>query len=581
MSTILNKKDEIIMKLVHYFVTEEDYQPIIVNGVKNEIWLENLDAEYKVIRINSNYIHNDDQLKFDNFKITNVTKQIKKKTFSFSMKTLNILLDINEDVELSNGKFIDNFKVDTLKDVRKDDGLGGIFPKLKTKVQQKMLTSFDPIYVANNTFRDFGDSALFYSKYPLKFGKNYIRAAYNVANNSVLYQEIAKTGIIPKTASTNKFMRILTSIESMPKIAEYMSAIESGKTSVEAKLEAQDVNLNFARGGYATQALNSKGWLFLNASCQALDKTASTIKYDIGKIKENPIQGSLNLLLKVGAMSSPAILNALINQDDDDYEKLPYYYKNNYYMIKYGDNKFLRIPKGRIVGTVDTLVRYATGIDKEVDFKTYLESIKSSLETSILPQDLIETGPFSEITAIKNNKNYYGAEIYNEDDSLDKQAFSIINYVSMNIFGRYGKAFKNLMDGDSTTDIWDVNSYVFDSTKYDKNLSSVYTLRDKYQTQKKNDKNMSIDDKIMKKYIDTKVYAINSINGDINKQKANGATLNDMKDLYQMRDALTQDTIDNYNKYEIDKSSSIWTIYFDDETYTYDTNKDTFKKLKK
>ena len=47
MSLSINSKDEIIMRLVHYFVTEEDYQPIIVNGVKNEIWLENLDAPYQ------------------------------------------------------------------------------------------------------------------------------------------------------------------------------------------------------------------------------------------------------------------------------------------------------------------------------------------------------------------------------------------------------------------------------------------------------------------------------------------------------------------------------------------------------
>ncbi len=132
MNTVLNKKDEIIMRLVHYFVTEEDYQPIIVNGVKNEIWLENLEAPYKVIRINSNYIHNVDQLKFDNFKINNITRQIRKKTFSFNLKTLNILLDLNDDVKLSNVKNIDNFKVDSLKDIRKDDGLAGIFPKLKT-----------------------------------------------------------------------------------------------------------------------------------------------------------------------------------------------------------------------------------------------------------------------------------------------------------------------------------------------------------------------------------------------------------------------------------------------------------------
>ena len=54
----VSEKDELIMKLVHYFVTKENYAPIMVNGVKNEIWLENLDAYYKIVRINSNYIHN-------------------------------------------------------------------------------------------------------------------------------------------------------------------------------------------------------------------------------------------------------------------------------------------------------------------------------------------------------------------------------------------------------------------------------------------------------------------------------------------------------------------------------------------
>lgn len=132
MNKIINKKDEIVMKLVHYFVTEEDYQPIMVNGVKNEVWLENLDAPYKVVRINSNYIHNEEQLKFDIFKIRNITKQIKKKTFSLKMKTLNILLDINDNVNIKNPKDVDNFRINSIKDVRSDNNLAGLFPKLKT-----------------------------------------------------------------------------------------------------------------------------------------------------------------------------------------------------------------------------------------------------------------------------------------------------------------------------------------------------------------------------------------------------------------------------------------------------------------
>ncbi|MDD4187804.1 MAG: rhomboid family intramembrane serine protease [Bacilli bacterium] len=137
MSIKVDTKDEIIMRLVHYFVTVEDYQPIIVNGVKNEIWLENITAPYRIVRINSNYIHNEEQLKFDNFKVKNIAKQIKKKTLSFKVNTLNILLDLNEDVNINDDKDINTYKVANLKDVRKEEGLAKLYPKLKTFMTKK------------------------------------------------------------------------------------------------------------------------------------------------------------------------------------------------------------------------------------------------------------------------------------------------------------------------------------------------------------------------------------------------------------------------------------------------------------
>lgn len=107
MSTVvMNKKDEIIMKLVHYFVTEENYNPIIVNGVKDEIWLENQNGPYRIVRINSNNIFNKEQLSYDNFKIESIVRQIKRKTLSFNVDTLNILLNVNEDLKLEETKHI-------------------------------------------------------------------------------------------------------------------------------------------------------------------------------------------------------------------------------------------------------------------------------------------------------------------------------------------------------------------------------------------------------------------------------------------------------------------------------------------
>lgn len=134
MNTItITKKDEIVMRLVHYFIIEENYTPIVVNGVKDEVWLENNEAKYKIVRINSNYIHNNEQFKMDLFKIKNVMRQIKKKTVSFSMSTFNIFLDVNEDVKLADEK---NIKSIVLKDVSKTETtkIEKYFPGIENKL---------------------------------------------------------------------------------------------------------------------------------------------------------------------------------------------------------------------------------------------------------------------------------------------------------------------------------------------------------------------------------------------------------------------------------------------------------------
>ena len=92
--------DTDIMRLVHYFVTKESYTPMIVKGVQNEIWLQNIDAKYKIIRINANSIINNEQYEYDLLKLNNVSKQVKRKTLSFTIDVLNILLNVSPDVEL-------------------------------------------------------------------------------------------------------------------------------------------------------------------------------------------------------------------------------------------------------------------------------------------------------------------------------------------------------------------------------------------------------------------------------------------------------------------------------------------------
>ena len=116
-SVVIQKKDDIVMRLIHYFITEKNYTPIVVRGVKDEVWLENDEGPYRIIRINSNYIHNEEQFNMDVFKTKNVMKQIKKKTLSFKMNALNIFLDINEDVKLKEIKDIDSIIINNVTDI--------------------------------------------------------------------------------------------------------------------------------------------------------------------------------------------------------------------------------------------------------------------------------------------------------------------------------------------------------------------------------------------------------------------------------------------------------------------------------
>ena len=136
--TILNRNDEILMALVHYFITEENYSPIMVRGTKDEIWLENVDGPYRIIRINSNYIHNKEQFNFDITKTKNVMNQIKKKTLSLNVNTLNILLNVGDNVEINDEpKNISSIKFKDIKEIIEDKNLLAIFPNIKNKLLNK------------------------------------------------------------------------------------------------------------------------------------------------------------------------------------------------------------------------------------------------------------------------------------------------------------------------------------------------------------------------------------------------------------------------------------------------------------
>lgn len=133
MEEIIFKSDDLlVMNLINYFITEQNYNPMIIHGINDEIWLENLDKDYKIIRIVSHHIHNKEQLAFDKFKLSKIAKQIKKKTFSFKLKVLSIYTDIEDEKLLSD----DDVFISKEDDIT-DSKLISIFPNIAEKTERK------------------------------------------------------------------------------------------------------------------------------------------------------------------------------------------------------------------------------------------------------------------------------------------------------------------------------------------------------------------------------------------------------------------------------------------------------------
>ena len=131
---LMNRKDLVVMKLLHYFITDQNYTPIILQGAENEIWLENLNSDYQIIRIVSNYLHNDEQLSFDQFKARKISNKISKKVFTYHMNILNIYTDLGDNVHITDNKKMSSIYIYEDTDIEKNELLTKKFPDIIKKL---------------------------------------------------------------------------------------------------------------------------------------------------------------------------------------------------------------------------------------------------------------------------------------------------------------------------------------------------------------------------------------------------------------------------------------------------------------
>ena len=449
-----------------------------------------------------------------------------------------------------------------------------------TNLYKDLLTNKNPFFgFLRNPIRDAGDMFL-YSKHPLRkslatYGKLFAgRTALRnrvITKDGVTAQDIVdfynntgngahsfyrngqfesqKGGIrkgLDKALSPiekgNDFM------ESLPRITEFWNTIQAegytikdgelvpqqGKNPkktadqvlAEASFYAADVTVNFKRGGRTSKAISQNGGIFFNPSVQGASKFVRNITEAVGDAKAGDFQAAKRLVARAAMMGvAPAILSAAMYGGDDDYEEMQDYQKDQYYLIRKGNGKWIRIPKGRALSLFESAAR--RGIDKtngkEDAFKGYGQLVMNQ----IAPNNPLDNNIASPIFAAINNKSWSGNKIvsdsmakrpveeqFNEKtDELSKKLGKQLHISPMKInyvLDQYSGVLGDLIlpqitprssNGTSNPIVSILkDNYTFDAANSNKSVGNFYDVKGKLNT-KANSVNPTSEDKLKSQYM--------------------------------------------------------------------------------
>lgn len=321
-----------------------------------------------------------------------------------------------------------------------------------SSVQRALLTDKNPLFMATNFFKDFGDAPL-NSKYgTAKFVTHYGEAmadAFAIGKQKGKYSRLYEAlggnqnsyfnqGEFTEKGKVGKTVDFLMTpieagneyIERLPRLAEFITTIKENGYEVnsegdlvpakgkrtsksvdevlnEAMYNSAEITTNFKRGGNYTKAANRNGFTFLNASVQGFDKQIRNFT-EIRNPKQAVRLISKALILGVGA----GLLNDGMYGDDDEYKDLPDYVKDNYYLFKGKNDKWIRIPKGRAISIIQSAARRTKNLangDKDA-FKGFGELIGNQ----IAPNNPFENNIVSPFVSVKSNKSWSGNKIVSD-----------------------------------------------------------------------------------------------------------------------------------------------------------------------
>lgn len=467
-----------------------------------------------------------------------------------------------------------------------------------SNVRRKLLTTWSPTFLVKNVIKDIQDG-LFNSKHTGGLVKNYFPGIVELVKNNTpevrqfkaLYGTDALRGQYEDAlyqtdgkAKNKKFLKGLMSaneiMELAPRYAEFKASLQAGESVEQAMYNAREVTTNFSRGGTITKALNRNGFTFLNANVQGFDKFIRNFS------GENGAKGIVNSLIKAVALGiAPAVLNELAfglgDDKDEDYDALPDYIKDNYYLIKTSDGNFIRIPKGRMLSVFGSAGRRTLELaqGEEDAFEGYLSNVNNQIGISN-PEENNIFAPLIQAYGSENGTAWYGGDIVPSrlqdkpveeqyDASTDKMSIWLgdklgispykLNYVIDQYTGGIGDLVLPMItdeaksDGSLLAPIKD--QFTADSTTDNKYVSDFYDKKDELYV-KSNGSKATDEDKVKEQYL----YDISKEMGKLYAERRDVQADNSLskeekykkaQEIKKVINKLAKDGLDTYEKVEI------------------------------
>ena len=465
-----------------------------------------------------------------------------------------------------------------------------------------VLTQYNPVFMLTNAIKDSQD-ILINSQHAAKTYAKVPEATAQLISKGYWYQEYMNNGgehnsyfdSVDNTFTTeNKGLKKVLDlpplkqiaqmndfVERIPRLAEYIASREAGRSIEVSMLDAARVTTNFKAGGNLTKFLNRNGATFLNASVQGAMQQVRNIR----EANANGIRGWANLATKFAIAGLPAILlNSLIWDDDEEYEELSDYVKQNYYIVsKTEDGTFIRIPKGRTVAVIQEGVRQmqnlATG-DDEADLKTFLDLFI----TNLAPNNPIDNNVLSPIVQVAKNETWYGedlvptrlqdlpaAEQYDEStDSFSRWLGEMtnfspvkINYLLDQYTGGVGDVVLPMMTPEAKSDADTFgeqmlaplkSKFTANATMNNQNVADFYDTSEKLTTEAK--KSTATDEDVLRnKYINSVKAEMNELYAEKreiqNSDLSNSEKYNRVLEVQKQINELSKEALNEYKNVDI------------------------------